>query len=752
MTVLRVRRLLLLSLVLLIPGCLDETDSRPANAPAPMAAVAPVNSAPVAAVAASAPALAAPAPSLPAVDGQQAGQAASDIAAAIYKGDFKAAAAIMREAGAPGDQKIAALREVVEQHETVAAGRAQFRQEQYQSKLAELDKFRLAAADGNDVNDLSSVFAVVFAARSLAEPNEKAGILSDPFVQTVIARALAEAKENEAAGKWEEALTQCYSWMAVFNEDDKQYKEKRDRLRDMYYISESLTDNACETRDERFGGIKKQMLVQAIKVLDLYHVKILDYDAMAKSAIKRCHALGDVVAKAETFKAVALKRDSGPIAAWQAGLNVFSDQLKDPQLPLSRDKFLDLFDNVLKLNKTTVELPEEIVVAFFAEASLDEVDPYTNLVWPWQITEFEKSMTQEFTGIGIEINKTEGKLSVASLLPDTPASVSGLDAEDVIEKVDGEPTAEMTLQCAVRKITGTAGTKVTLTVRHKGSDKSEDITITRAKIVVPTVRGWQRTDDGKWFYMIDEKYGIGYVRITNFSETTSEQFESVLLQLEKQGMKGLILDLRYNTGGYLQSAVDICDKFIAEGPIVGTRPRFGVRTSEVATKKGTHADYPLVILINGGSASASEIVAGALQDPMYRRALLVGTRSYGKGSVQTVFGFSGDKAQLKYTMAYYHLPSGQRVESQFDAEKAGKKEWGVEPDVKVEMISDEIKNLAEAQRDNDVLSKANHDNLVAPLKRHSAAELMEADPQLNVAVMVVKTELIAGRAVAVKKK
>jgi carboxyl-terminal processing protease len=747
----RTHWLLLPLLTLALVGCLEKAEV-PAAPAAPTPAVAPAApQTPVAAEPARQPAVAATAPKAAPSDAAEVKQVVSQSADDIYKGDFDGAQAVLAKVNAPDGQALTTLRDVVDDYETLAASRKKARQAEYQKQLAELEKIRKSVADGNDVNDFSTVFSVVFAARELAEPNDKDKVLQDPFVKKMMDEALVKAGTFEAQGKWEEALAQCYSWMAAFYDTNKDYKDTRDRLRQMYYIKESLTDNPCESRDERFSGIKKQMFAQAIKVLDLYHVKILDYDAMAKAAIKRCLALGDVLPMADTFKAPALKREPGQIAAWKAGLEGYRDELKDSQIPLNRDKFLALFENILKLNKTTIDIPDEIVIAFYAEASLDEIDPYTNLVWPWQISEFEKSMTQEFFGIGIEINKEGGKLTVGSLLPDTPAAASGLDAEDIIEKVDGEATADMTLQCAVRKITGPAGTTVKLTVRHKGSEKTEDISITRARIVVQTVRGWQRTDSGKWLYMIDPNDKIGFIRITNFADTTAEQVEAAISELERQGMKGLILDLRYNTGGYLESAKDICDKFIDEGPIVSTRPRFGVRTSEVATRKKTHRNYPLIIIINGGSASASEIVAGALQDPMYKRALLVGSRSYGKGSVQTIFGFSGEKAQLKYTMAYYHLPSGQRVEARYDAEKAGTKNWGIAPDVTVEVKGEELKKLFEVQRDNDVLTRVGHNSNAAPLKRHSAQELIESDPQLNVAIMVMKTELAVGRPFAVKK-
>ena len=157
---------------------------------------------------------------------------------------------------------------------------------------------------------------------------------------------------------------------------------------------------------------------------------------------------------------------------------------------------------------------------------------------------------------------------------------------------------------------------------------------------------------------MDPNCHIGYVRVTNFSATTASDLDGILTMLESHGMRALILDLRYNFGGYLQSAAEVTDMFVDRGIMVSMQPRVGLPTWEAAHKKGTHPDYPLVILINSASASAAEIVAGALADKAYCRATLVGQQSYGKGSVQTITGYPGGGAQLKYTMAYYHLPGG----------------------------------------------------------------------------------------------
>jgi carboxyl-terminal processing protease len=247
--------------------------------------------------------------------------------------------------------------------------------------------------------------------------------------------------------------------------------------------------------------------------------------------------------------------------------------------------------------------------------------------------------------------------------------------------------------------------------------------------------------------MVDPENKIGFVRLTSFSADTAPELEKVLRQLESQGLRGLILDLRWNTGGLLDSAVDVADKFIDEegGLIVKRRPGFGRGSGvdyELAHRKRTHPNYPLVILINGSSASASEIVAGALADDRYERATLVGTRTHGKGSVQGITGYPRNRAQLKYTMAYYHLPSGQRVESKKDVEKEGRKDWGVGPDVEVELRSDEVKKLFDVQRSNDVLVRADHDEADKSVRKATIEETLASDPQLAVGLLVVRSKLL----------
>jgi len=689
----------------------------------------------------------------------------------IYDGQFEAADELIKQSRDDDpsqlDKAAPRLLHVVDQYKNISQQRQSARDAAYAEALAELEKFQ-APAEANDVNDansadeLISILSVINKTGEFADETQKQQLLSDPFVKEAMQKAIDKAAEYEVEGKWLEAYTNCYGWLKAIDPNNEGYSDYAQLLLDKATIAMAFEDSPCETSQERFQGVKEGLFVRAITFLDTHYVSFVNYDEMAAKAIERCKSLAEVISTSIRFSEDSEKDDQGSLdaikgtfepqklSAWSDGLNKLLDEVKSSSGGLTRldkKKFLDVFDNVLDLNKSTINLPRTVLIAQFVEATLSTLDPYTVIVWPRQVQDFEQMMTSEFTGIGIEISKKEGMLTVASLLLDTPAFNSNLDAGDVIEEVDGVETKDMSLFCAAKKIKGAVGTPVKLKVRRSDDDKKVDdklfdVTIIRDRITVPTVRGWQRSQAGKWLHMIDEKNKIGFVRLTSFSSDTASGLEKVLFALEKRGLKGLILDLRFNTGGLLDSAVAVVDMFVEEGVIVKRQSGFGrMPIYETANKKGTHPNYPLVILINSNSASASEIVAGALVDEKYKRAILVGTRTHGKGSVQGITGYLGGGAQLKYTMAYYHLPSGQRVESRGAMEKLDRKDWGVAPNVEVELRSDELKKMIEAQRDNDVLVKANH-NGANDYKKRTIEETLAVDPQLAVGLLIIQSKLI----------
>ena len=720
----------------------------------------------------------------------------------IARGQFQEAAQSLASAQPSDSVRVRSVKEILDQYTQIGDERRLAKEAAFKKQHKELEKLKSSVdlektpraastseytdgtetqtkKDPNEPNDVTDVLAVVIKAVEFADHSQKAALLSDPFVTKVLQKAVDHSSALESQGRWLDAYVNYFYWLAVIDPNNKGYTTHAEELLDKTSIAASFQDSPCETRSERYDGVEKYMFERAIDALNLHYVNSIDYVQMATKAIRRCDLLGQVLAisfadgtelsKKGTFKAPEPEK----VTAWSVALAGLRDEIegsgqsksgspgqaqagssgeaKPPVRTFGKDEFLAVLDKVLSLNETTVQLPTRPLIAHFSEAALEALDPYTVIVWPRQVQDFEKLMTNEFTGIGIEISKPKGMLTVSSLLPDTPAYRAGLDAGDVIECVDGIPTKDMSLMCAVKKITGPKGTKVNLTIKREGEQEAKPMELVRDRIIVPTIRGWQRAENGCWLYMLDEKQKIGYVRITSFSGETADDLETALKQLESEGLNGLIMDLRFNTGGLLDSAVSVVDKFISDGLIVKTQPKASVMPAyEYARKRGTHPNYPLVILTNSGSASASEIVAGALGDGKYERAVLVGTRTHGKGSVQGITHYPGGGAELKYTMAYYHLPSGQRVQSREAVEKEGRKDWGVGPDVQVDLTSEEMKQMLDVQRDNDVLVQARREEGKTAVKKRTLDETLKADPQLAVGLLVAKAKLVDGGAVAAK--
>jgi carboxyl-terminal processing protease len=306
-------------------------------------------------------------------------------------------------------------------------------------------------------------------------------------------------------------------------------------------------------------------------------------------------------------------------------------------------------------------------------------DPHSAYIPPDEAAALREELDKEFGGLGIivTIDPDDSRLTILSPLYGTPAYEAGLRAGDKILRVDGTDTTGWKLEHAVRSLKGTPGTAVTLTVRSEGEELSRDITLQRAIIHVPTVVGDGYRSDGRWSFLLDADPTLGYIRITHFSKDTAAELQAALHEVVQQGGQGAILDLRDNPGGLLQVAVQVCDLFLDQGTIVVTRYRHpdDVEVYRATSQTPFHR-LPLVVLINGGSASAAEIMAACLQD--HRRATIVGERSFGKGSVQEVIDLQGGRSALKLTVARYYSPLGRNIHRTADSRDADA--WGVVPD------------------------------------------------------------------------
>lgn len=332
-----------------------------------------------------------------------------------------------------------------------------------------------------------------------------------------------------------------------------------------------------------------------------------------------------------------------------------------PKAPLPLDELRTFAEVLDRIKAAYVEpVDDKTLLENAIKGMLSNLDPHSAYLEPEAFAELQESTSGEFGGLGIEVGTEDGFIKVISPIDDTPASKAGIQPGDLIVKIDGQPTKGLSLMEAVDKMRGKAGSQINLTLVREGG-RPFDVELTRAVIKVKSVKS-QLLEDG---------YGL--IRITQFQVNTGEEVGKALTQLRQENgkkLRGLVLDLRNNPGGVLQAAVEVSDHFLRQGLIVYTQGR--IANSELrfnADPADASEGVPLVVLINGGSASASEIVAGALQD--HKRAVLMGTDSFGKGSVQTVLPLNNDRA-LKLTTALYFTPSGRSIQAQ-----------GIVPDIEV---------------------------------------------------------------------
>jgi carboxyl-terminal processing protease len=418
--------------------------------------------------------------------------------------------------------------------------------------------------------------------------------------------------------------------------------------------------------------------------------------------------------------------------------------------PSDTYKSLENFSNVLSIvQKNYVEevSPSELIEGSI-KGMLSSLDPHSSYMKPEDFKELKLETKGSFTGIGVEITIRDNFLTVVSPIEGTPGYRVGLKAGDRIVKINGKSTKNMGLMEAVHKLRGPKGTKVTISVFRKGWRELKKITITRDVIPLHSV---------KWKIL---EPGYAYIRITNFQAKTTRDFKEALKKITAKGtIRGLVIDLRNNPGGLLAQAVRIADIFIDKGVIVSTRGRVkDQNTVYRARSGGIKHSFPIVVLVNEGSASASEIVAGALQD--HRKAIIMGTKTFGKGSVQTIIPMANG-AGLRLTTARYYTPSGRSIQAK-----------GITPDVVVERIEPAKKVKHDVLREADLEHHMKNEDIPEREKpsktlkeqeeaRKKAIEkeekeirkMLERDNQLRSALMMLKGLNVYryGRPVELKK-
>jgi len=326
---------------------------------------------------------------------------------------------------------------------------------------------------------------------------------------------------------------------------------------------------------------------------------------------------------------------------------------------------LNLFGDVFeRVRADYVEKPDDTkLIENAINGMLAGLDPHSSYMDPKSFRDMQVQTRGEFGGLGIEVTMEDGLIKVVAPIDETPAAKAGIMANDIITQLDGEQVQGLTLNQAVEKMRGPVNTKIKLTIMRKGQDKPIEVTITRDVIRVRSVRSQVEGDD------------IGYIRLTQFNEQTTDGLKKAIsditAKVSNEKLKGYVLDLRNNPGGLLDQAISVSDAFLQKGEIVSTRGRNPEETQRFNARPGDLTNgKPVIVLINGGSASASEIVAGALQD--HRRVTVIGTRSFGKGSVQTIIPLGSGNGALRLTTARYYTPSGRSIQAK-----------GIVPDIEV---------------------------------------------------------------------
>jgi len=602
---------------------------------------------------------------------------------------------------------------------------------------------------------------------------KKGETLADPRISPLIARALVAAHAAEARGEILTAselfvlLNALYEEPGTYLPDVERMNTRLSMLR--LYAPRRLYDMRVERSKlvgeeskmapynplgddytEKLKDIDQTMVLRAVarSVLHVEKPRLTDLLVGGLLNVRTLLTTADLDATFPTFA------DDAKSDVMLAFLDSEIQTLKrTPPISDVRD-VNSLIDRMKRANNASVDVPTQVLLHEFGNGVMSPLDDYSVVIWPDEVRRFEKNTQGKFVGVGIQIEYDEtSRIRVATPLEGTPAQRAGVHTGDVLMAVNGQNVYGLTLDQAVDVITGPAGTPVTLTMERKNPDDAEakpesiDFALTRSIINVITVKGWKRVnarEDG-WDWFIDRENGIGYVRLLQFTDTTTDELSRAISDMQAVGLKGLVFDLRFNPGGLMDQAVKVARKFIAaEGEIVMSRNSAGVIENPERTRpaQAVLASTPVVMLINEGSASASEIVSGAVS--CYSRTgdadvLLLGDRSFGKGSVQNVWRLTS-ASHLKLTVQYYMLPDKSIIHR-----RPGASTWGVEPDFTVDLLPKQMTDALTLRRDADIIPMNENGIIEGELAgRKNPDDLITkgTDLQLETALFLLKSRTL----------
>lgn len=634
--------------------------------------------------------------------------------------------------------------------------------EREEARSTRLQEVRAEIRESLDESDYSEALRTVLEWSALVTDNPGAvsPILSDPLVREVIDRAADAAERAEREGEWLEAYT-LFNRLNLLHEPDERYKRDDRRLWTRItllrqYVPERLHEmrSAMRVADgeealppyndtgedwrEKWAGVNDRMVIAALMRAARDHVERVPVLTILQGGLNRVR----------TFVTTTDLSDAMPTLGDEEAVGRFVREIDEIAAVLeAQGNRLGMYDmentirRVLSASSQMLRVPEEALLHEFGTGAAEATDEFTAFYWPDELANFQRTADGNFTGVGIQISLNESmELRVVTPVFGTPASRAGIRPGDIIREIDGNSTLGMQLSQAVERIVGERGTAVTLTIERVGEPEPFKVTMKRDTIPLHSVKGWERIgpEEMDWNWFVDAQTRIAYIRLTQFIRGSSDDLRAALREAMDQGARGVILDLRFNGGGLLDEAVDVANIFVDPGVIVTQEDNTGrTRMTERADRPAMTRDLPVVVLINEASASASEIVAGALQD--YGRAVLVGERSFGKGSVQNVFMLPGGQAAFKLTTQYYKLPKGRLIHR-----KPGAMSWGVEPEVRVRVLPKTIGDGLMMRQNADVVEFDSRGNMVIDTDRPSAGDILEQglDPQLETAMLLLQARIL----------
>jgi carboxyl-terminal processing protease len=655
-------------------------------------------------------------------------------------------------------------------------------------RSAEADKRRSGLAEHLAAGKIGAALLDAVNIKFLLPREEYVAWLASPQARQLVEAAESAAREADAADDLLLEQEMLFRLKALHddagqNEAFAHYDRQLDRVnrrvslvaeyapRELHRLRKLAASRSTEADDEEFPeynelfgnewreqhrGITPRMLDIALRQAASEHVTEAGWKPLVDGGLEALRLLATTPALSENFPGIA---DAGTRDAFVAAIDRRRDALaKRAADSVGLSFYRETMREMLAVNQDTLRLPDEVLVQQFGEGattqlSKDFEDDYSEIIWPERLRRFRQSIDGNFVGVGILIRHNDKRdVMIVNPLEGSPASRAGVRPGDRIAAVDGKPTDGWSLNRAVDSITGPAGKPVTLSLRRDQEDEPIHVSLVRETIKMRSVNGWwkrglDQRGNPVWDWWMDAQAGIGYVRLTSFNEDSLDDFMDAIRAMKRERpLNGLVLDLRGNPGGLLKSAVGFTNLFVERGPVVSVQDRDGRRIASIDAEpnRAPLAGLPLVVLINSGSASASEIVAGSLQ--ANGAAVVVGERSFGKGSVQTVQPVKDGAAEaaVKVTTQYYVLPP-QKGETggRLVHRRRTSDDWGVNPDLLVKTSPDQFESLTQIRLRADSLDEGERDLMTVDVRPDVEDLLVKGiDPQIEMGLLVLKGRVL----------